>query len=302
MTREATTGAVKQHAARFSVVSNISLTLFKLVVYVATGSVSILSEALHSGLDLVAAVMAFLAVRKSGDPADAEHQFGHGKFESLSGLAEGALIIVAVVMIAMSAMHRLLIRHAPLSHPYLGMIVMGVSAVINLFVSRMLFRVSRKTDSVALAADAWHLRTDVWTSTGVLAGMAAIGVGRRLHVPGIDLLDPIIALGVALVIAKAAWDIMAQSWGHLVDRSLPPEELSMIESLLQEHYPEIAGFHQLRTRKAGSQRYIDLHVVVPGEESVADAHVMSDHLENDLKALLPEAEVLIHVEPRGSGE
>ncbi|MGD0113335.1 MAG: cation diffusion facilitator family transporter [Armatimonadota bacterium] len=302
MTREATTGAVKQHAARFSVVSNISLTLFKLVVYVATGSVSILSEALHSGLDLVAAVMAFLAVRKSGDPADAEHQFGHGKFESLSGLAEGALIIVAVVMIAMSAMHRLLIRHAPLSHPYLGMIVMGVSAVINLFVSRMLFRVSRKTDSVALAADAWHLRTDVWTSTGVLAGMAAIGVGRRLHVPGIDLLDPIIALGVALVIAKAAWDIMAQSWGHLVDRSLPPEELSMIESLLQEHYPEIAGFHQLRTRKAGSQRYIDLHVVVPGEESVADAHVMCDHLENDLKALLPEAEVLIHVEPRGSGE
>ncbi len=182
------------------------------------------------------------------------------------------------------------------------MIVMGVSAVINLFVSRMLFRVSRKTDSVALEADAWHLRTDVWTSTGVLAGMAAISVGRRLHVPGIDLLDPIIALGVALVIAKAAWDIMAQSWGHLVDRSLPPEELSMIESLLQEHYPEIAGFHQLRTRKAGSQRYIDLHVVVPGEESVADAHVMCDHLENDLKALLPEAEVLIHVEPRGSGE
>jgi len=302
MIPEAMTGAAKQHAARFSIFSNISLTLFKLVVYTVTGSVSILSEALHSGLDLVAAVMAFLAVRKSGDPADAEHQFGHGKFESLSGLAEGALIMVAVVMISLSAIHRLLIRHAPLSHPGLGVIVMGVSAVVNILVSRMLFRVSKKTDSLALEADAWHLRTDVWTSVGVLVGMAAISVGRRLHVPGIDLLDPIIALGVALVIAKAAWDIMAQSWGHLVDRSLPPDELTMIASLLHEHYPEIAGFHRLRTRKAGSQRYIDLHVVVPGEESVAAAHVMCDHLENDLKLLLPQAEVLIHVEPKGSSD
>jgi cation diffusion facilitator family transporter len=299
MTPEARTGAVKQHAARFSVFSNISLTLFKLAVYAITGSVSILSEALHSGLDLVAAVMAFLAVRKSRDPADAEHQFGHGKFESLSGLAEGALILVAVVLIAWGAIHRLLVRHAPLAHPLLGVAVMGVSAVVNIFVSRMLFRVSKATDSIALSADAWHLRTDVWTSAGVLVGMAAISMGRGLRVTGIDLLDPIIALGVALVIAKAARDIMAQSWGHLVDRSLPAGELSMIRELLEEHYPEIAGFHRLRTRKAGSHRYIDLHVVVPGDESVAEAHSMCDHLEDDLRLLLPEAEVLIHVEPKG---
>jgi cation diffusion facilitator family transporter len=264
------------------------------------GSVSILSEALHSGLDLVAAVMAFLAVRTSRHPADADHQFGHGKFESLSGLAEGALILVAVVMIASSAIHRLLYAHPPLIHPGLGVVVMFVSAVVNIFVSRMLFGVAKATDSVALSADAWHLRTDVWTSAGVLAGLAVIAVARLAGLHHLDVLDPIIALGVAAVITKAAWDIMAQSWGHLVDRSLPPDEVMLIEELLREHYPELAGYHQLRTRKAGAQRYIDLHLVVPGEESVARAHLLCDHLESDLKSLLPESEVLIHVEPQGS--
>jgi cation diffusion facilitator family transporter len=300
MTPEASMGAVKQRAAQFSVFSNTCLTAFKLVVWTITGSVSILSEALHSGIDLVAAVMAYAAVRRSRHPADADHQFGHGKFESLSGLAEGALIMVAVVMIAWSALDRVFTHHSPLAHPGLGMLVMAVSAVVNVFVSRMLFRVARKSDSVALEADAWHLRTDVWTSLGVLVGMAAISLGRRLGVAGIDALDPVIALGVAAVITNAAWDIMARSWGHLVDHSLPQEEISLIETLLQDHYPELAGYHRLRTRKAGAQRYIDLHVVVPGEESVARAHFLCDHLETDLKLLLREAEVLIHVEPKGS--
>src|SRR5574340_530994 len=295
-----TQGLDKQRAARASVVSNVCLTGFKLVTWAVTGSVSILSEALHSGLDLVAAVMAFLAVRTSHHPADADHQFGHGKFESLSGLAEGALILVAVVMIAWSAIHRLVLPHPPLVNPMLGVLVMSVSAVVNVFVSRMLFRVAKATDSVALSADAWHLRTDVWTSVGVLVGMAFISLARLAGLHHLDILDPIIALGVAVVITKAAWDIMAQSWGHLVDRSLPPDEMLQIEELLREHYPELAGYHELRTRKAGPQRYIDLHLVVPGEESVASAHLLCDHLENDLKLLLPGSEVLIHVEPQGS--
>jgi len=293
-------GFDKQRAARASIVSNVCLTAFKLVTWAVTGSVSILSEALHSGLDLVAAVMAFLAVRTSRYPADADHQFGHGKFESLSGLAEGALILVAVVLIAWSAIHRLMFVHPALIHPGLGVIVMSVSAVVNVFISRMWFRVAKATDSVALSADAWHLRTDVWTSVGVLAGMATIAFARLAGLHHMDILDPIIALGVAAVISKAAWDIMAQSWGHLVDRSLPSDEVSLIEDLLKEHYPELAGYHQLRTRKAGPQRYIDLHLVVPGEESVADAHLLCDHLESDLRTLLPQSEVLIHVEPQGS--
>jgi cation diffusion facilitator family transporter len=297
-----TAGRRKQGAARLSVFSNTALTSFKLVTFVVTGSVSILSEALHSGLDLVAAVMAYAAVRKSRYPADADHQFGHGKFESLSGVAEGALIMVAVVMIGWSAFDRLLTHHPAVAHPGLGVIVMGISAVVNVFVSRMLFRVSRATDSIALEADAWHLRTDVWTSVGVLVGMAAIAVARLAGVHVLDILDPLIALGVAVVIAKAAWDIMARSWDHLVDRSLPAEEVSMIEGLLRKHYPDLVGYHRLRTRKAGSQRYIDLHLLVSGDESVADAHFLCDHLENELKSMLPEAEVLIHVEPKGSDD
>jgi len=295
-------GRRKQRAARFSVLSNTALTVFKLVTGLATGSVSVLSEALHSGLDLAASVMDLLAVRKSGTPADSEHQFGHGKFESLAGLAEGALILAAVVMICWSALHRLLVFHPEIQRIGLGVAVMGISAVANTAVSAMLFRAAQETDSVALRADAWHLRADVWTSAGVLVGLAAISLARRAGVHGADVLDPVVALGVALVIARAAWGIMRQSWGHLVDRSLPAEEIAVIETLLSEHYPEFTGYHRLRTRKAGSQRYIDLHLEVSGEQSVTDAHALCDHLETDVRSLLPEAEVMIHVEPRGSDD
>jgi cation diffusion facilitator family transporter len=297
-----TASEAKPRAARVSVLSNACLTGFKLAAGIVTGSVSVLSEALHSGLDLVAAIMALLAVRTSRTPADADHQFGHGKFESLSGLAEGALILVAVVMIAWSALHRLIFHHAEIEHVGWGVVVMGVSALVNVFVSRMLFRVARETDSVALEADAWHLRTDVWTSVGVLVGLAIITGAEQLGWRRASVLDPIIALGVAAVITRAAWDIMRQSWGHLVDRSLPEDEIALIESLLREHYPEFSSYHRLRTRKAGSQRYIDLHLEVAGEESVAKAHALCDHLESDLRSRLREAEVMIHVEPGGSDD
>lgn len=290
----------KARAARVSVVSNTALTLGKLAAGLVTGSVSVLSEALHSALDLAAAAMAYLAVRKSREPADAEHQFGHGKFESISGLAEGALILAAVALIVWGAFHRLLIPHPVVALPAVGAAVMGVSAMVNVFVSRLLFRVARETESVALEADAWHLRTDVWTSAAVLVGLAAMAVLRRAGISHAEALDPLIAMVVAVVIARAAWDIMARSWSHLVDRSLPPHEVEVIERLLAEHYPEFASYHRLRTRRAGSERYVDLHLVVEGEESVAGAHRLCDHLERDLRSLLPRTEVLIHVEPRES--
>jgi cation diffusion facilitator family transporter len=287
----------KTGAARASVASNAALTALKLGAWLVTSSVSVLSEALHSGLDLVAAVMALLAVRRSRTPADAAHPFGHGKFESLSGLAEGALILVAVALIAWNAVERLIYHHTALLHPQIGAAVMAVSALVNVFISRLLFRVAKATDSVALEADAWHLRTDVWTSAGVLGGLGAIAIVRRTGFSHADIIDPLVALGVAAVIAKAAWGIVCQSWDHLVDRSLPQEEIAAIESLLREHYPQFASYHQLRTRKAGPQRYIDLHLVVPGEESVSEAHALCDHLEQELRSLLPRLEVLIHVEP-----
>ncbi len=285
-------------AARTSVISNVCLTVGKLAVGLITGSVSILSEALHSGLDLAAAVMAFMAVSKSREPADGEHNFGHGKYESMSGLAEGALILVAVGLIVWGAIGRLLAGHTEIREPMLGVVVMAISAIVNVFVSRMLFRVSRETYSIALEADAWHLSTDVWTSVGVLAGMAAIAVGMKLGFAEIHNLDPIVAIIIAVIITRAALNITRRSYDHLVDRSLQPAEVVMIESLLMEHYPEFSGFHQLRTRQAGPGRYIDLHLEVPGEKSVADSHALCDHLESDLKALIPGAEILIHVEPK----
>lgn len=292
-------GHAKARAALVSVASNTALTGTKLAAGLVTHSVSVLSEALHSGLDLAAALMAFAAVRRARQPPDADHNFGHGKFESLSGLAEGALILVAVGLILWGAIRRLWVGQMEIVRPELGALVMGFSAVVNMFVSRMLFRVARKTESVALEADAWHLRTDVWTSAGVLAGMVLIGIGQRLGLLRTHIVDPIIAIGVAALIARAAWDVIRRSYDHLVDRSLPKEEVQRLVSLLEEHYPQFSGFHRLRTRRAGSQRYVDVHLVVPGDESVAASHALCDHLEQDLRRMVPGAEIMIHVEPEG---
>jgi len=293
-------GARKQtaRAALTSVFSNLFLTGGKLAAGLFTGSVSILSEALHSGLDLAAAVMALLAVRKGREPADADHNFGHGKYESLSGLAEGLLILAAVGLILWGAAGRLISGETEIRGPLLGVLVMGISAVVNMLVSRMLFRVSEETDSLALEADAWHLRTDVWTSVGVLVGMAVIAVGTWAGFPEVHHIDPIVAIGIALVIVRAAVDIIRRSYNHLVDRSLPAAEVELIEQLLMEHYPELSGYHRLRTRQAGPERYIDLHLEVPGQQSVAHSHALCDHLEQDIRRIIPRAEILIHVEPK----
>jgi cation diffusion facilitator family transporter len=292
-----TASSAKARAALISVASNTALTGAKLAAAAATHSVSILSEAVHSGLDLAAALMAYTAVRASRKPADPDHTFGHGKFESMSGLAEGVLILAAVALIMWGASSRLLSGEAEVALPAVGAVVMGISALVNIWVSGMLFRTARATESIALEADAWHLRTDVWTSVGVLGGMAAIALGVRLGLTGVHIIDPLIAFAVAAVIAHAAWDIIRRSYGHLVDRSLPQGEIESIESLLREHYPQLSGYHRLRTRRAGPERYIDLHLVVPGRQSVAEAHTLCDHLETDLERLLPGAEIMIHVEP-----
>ncbi len=296
--RGAEARAKAARAARTSVYSNIFLTGGKLAAGLIMGSVSVLSEALHSGLDLAAAAMAFLAVHKAREPADVDHSFGHGKFESLSGLVEAVLILVAVALILRGAVERLLAGESEVRAPLLGAAVMGVSAVVNVFVSRMLFRVAGETDSVALEADAWHLRTDVWTSAGVLGGMLVIAVGAWLGFAEIHHLDPFLAMAIAIVIARAALDITRRAYSHLVDRSLPAAEIAKIERLLADHYPQFSGFHRLRTRQAGPERYVDLHLEVPGDESVSDSHALCDHLEGELREIMPGAEIMIHVEPK----
>lgn len=288
----------KIKVASLSVASNTFLTLTKVVVGLASGSVSILSEGIHSGIDLVAAFIALFAVRESGKPADSQHAYGHGKIENVSGTVEAVLIFVAAIMIIVEAIQKI---HkimdgvgGQVGDLGLGLVIMGVSALMNLIVSTHLRRVAKRTDSVALEADALHLRTDVFTSAGVFIGLLLI------KVTGWAILDPIIALGVALMIIKASYDLTKEAFAPLVDVSLPDQEREIIGEILRFHAEEFVEFHKLRTRKAGAERHIDLHLVVAKHTSVIDVHELCDIIEKEINEKLQRAHVLIHAEPCSS--
>jgi cation diffusion facilitator family transporter len=283
-------GYSKTRAASLSIASNSLLIAIKAIAGFLTGSISILAEAIHSLLDLVAAVIAFFGVRVADKPSDKEHPFGHGKAENVSGVIEAILIFVAAAIIIFEAISKLA-EGATLEMTEIGIAVMGVSVVANILVSRHLLKVARKTDSIALEADARHLTTDVWTSAGVLVGLIVV------RLTGLEALDPIIALAVAAFIIKAAYDILIKSYSGLIDARLPEAEEGMIRKCLEEHGNRLVGFHALKTRKAGSQRFIELHLVMPRDSSVADAHKVCDHLEKDLKGKFGGSLVTIHVEP-----
>ena len=248
----------KEKVARLSVASNTLLVLLKLAVGIAIGSVAIIAEAIHSGIDLVAALIAFLAVRASAQPPDADHAFGHGSYEDLSGLIEGALILVAAALIIWEAVGKLLAGGEPFEPVQLaaGVAVMAVSVAVNWYVSGRLMRVGKATESIALESDAWHLRTDVYTSLGVLAGLVA------LLLTGIVALDALIAIAVAFVILKAGYDLMRRASGNLVDQRLPDGEEATIRGIIDSHGDNIAEFHGLRTRRSGPDRFVDLHLCV----------------------------------------
>jgi len=287
----------KVAVALLSVISNATLVVFKLIVGLGIGSVSVMSEAIHSGVDLIAAAIALFAVRTSSKPADREHPFGHGKVENISGAVEALLIFVAAGWITYEAVHKL--RHPqPLEAAGWGVAVMLVSAVVNTIVSTMLFRVGKATDSVALEADAWHLRTDVYTSAGVMVGLAAIWLGQAV-LPGVELgwLDPLCAVVVAALIVKAAWKLTVQAGRDLLDASLPEDEQQLIREIIAENVTECLGYHDLRTRKAGSQRFVEFHLDCPAEVSIGDAHTVSDSIESAIRARLPGTRVTIHAEP-----
>ena len=287
----------KTSTAILSVASNTLLIILKVAVGLLIGSVAVISEAIHSGMDLVAAVIAFLAVRASGREADERHPFGHGKFENLSGTIEALLIFAAAAWIIYEAIRKLIDPHE-IDMPFWGVGVMLVSALVNLFVSQRLFKVGKETDSVALKADAWHLRTDVYTSTGVMVGLLVIWVVGMIS-PGVDLrwLDPVVAILVALMILKAAWDLTRESARDLMDVSLPEEDVAWIGRLINDGWPQVHSFHHLRTRKAGSNRFVDFHLVVDDHMPVGEAHALSDQIVLAIKERLPETRVNIHVEP-----
>jgi cation diffusion facilitator family transporter len=290
---------LKQNTARLSVISNTSLVLMKFVIGFAVGSVSIISEAIHSSMDLIAAVIAFFSVRKSAEPPDAAHSFGHGKFEDISGLIEALLIFVAAILIIYEAVKKLLGYTTVELQPEMiifGIAVMGISALANWYVSHRLFIVAKESESIALESDAWHLQTDIYTSLGVFGGLILI------KLTGYQIFDPLVALGVAVVIMKAAYDLTKRSLADLIDHSIPETDEKRIKEIICEHSSIYAGFHDLKTRRSGPEIFIEFHLVVPGDISVAESHDLTDHLESDLQTEYPRATITIHVEPCTEGK
>ncbi len=281
----------KSKVAALSIFSNITLVIFKLIAGILTNSVSIISEAIHSALDLLAAIIAFTSVRISGRPPDEDHRYGHGKIENISGTIEALLIFVAAIWILYEAYEKI-IHGGEVQSLGLGVLVMAVASLANLLISNILMKTAIKTESVALEADAMHLRTDVYTSVGVLVGLAVISITK------IQILDPIIAIIVALLITKAAWDITIKSFAPLLDVALPTEEEEQIRQALDQIIPEgVVGFHELRTRRAGSLRYVDMHLVVPRDLSIAQVHTLCDLVEEKITERLPRVSILVHAEP-----
>ena len=280
----------KVAVARLSVWSNSSLVVLKVVTGILMGSVSVLSEAIHSAIDLIAALVARYSVKRAAEPADSDHTYGHGKFENLSGVFEGALIFVAAAAIIYESSKRLLHLEG-VEFVGAGMAVMGVSAVVNILVSRRLLEVARRTDSLALEADACHLKTDVWTSAGVFF---ALGV---IYFTGWDIVDPVVALLVAAIIIRAAYDITKRSADGLLDKSLPDEEMRAVLRVMERYRDKMLDFHRLRARKMGSDRQLDVHVTVPSSMSVKDSHEMVEGLEAAIREELPSSTIVVHVEP-----
>jgi cation diffusion facilitator family transporter len=279
----------KQAAARLSVVASALLIVLKLAVGLSTGSVAVLSEAVHSATDLVAALVAYFAVRASDLPPDDDHPYGHGKLESLSGLIESLLVLAAAAWIAVEAVGALFYGTTA-RRLGLAMAVMALSAVVNSLVATSLARVARRTDSAALLADSQHLMTDVWTSLGVLIGLILV------QLTGEARFDPLVALLVAALILSAAFRIARDAVGALIDGTLPDDEVRTVERVLKGD-GRVLDYHKLRTRKAGSSRHMDVHIQVDDDLSLKAAHALTEELEDAIREALPNVEIMIHTEP-----
>ena len=278
----------KVSIARLSIISNTLLIIMKLIVGLISGSVSIISEAIHSSMDLIAAIIAFFSVSVSDNPPDSRHPYGHGKIENISGVIEALLIFIAALWIIIEAVKKLLGEKIELDSIALGSFIMIISAIVNIIVSRRLYKVAHETNSVALEADALHLKTDVYTSLGVAAGLGLI------MVTGITWLDPVVALLVALFIIRESYFLLKRAFTPLLDTAWSNEDIEELEKTLIRME---VSYHDLRTRIAGNYRFIDLHIQIPANVSVGSAHQYCDKIENELTRTYENLTITIHVEP-----
>ncbi|MFN2616245.1 MAG: cation diffusion facilitator family transporter [Thermoleophilaceae bacterium] len=283
----------KTRAAAISVASNVVLICLKLAAGIVTGSIAILTEAAHSSIDLLAAIIALLSVRKADEPADESHPYGHEKVENMAAAIEGMLILVGAGVIVYASLRKLS-EGSGVDTLGLGIGVIAFSAVANLGVSGYLRKQARLTDSPALEGDAAHLRTDAATSAGVLLALVLV------QLTGVEELDPAVALVVAVAIVAAGVRILSRSSRVLVDEALPAAELRAITEAIERHgAEEVVGFHKLRARRAGSRRYVDLHVQFRHDTSLQRAHTLAHELQAAIGDRLRGADVLIHLEPEG---
>lgn len=280
----------KKLAASLSITSNGLIIIFKLLAGIFTGSISIISEAIHSMSDFLASVLTFFAVIRSSKPADKDHPFGHGKYEDVAGFLEGLLIILASFYIIWEACKKILHGNALEFDSTWGIVVMSIAIAANLLVSHYLDYVAKKTDSIALRADAKHLSTDVYSSLGVLIGLVLI------KLTGISLLDPLIAIFVALIILKAGINITKETLNNLLDGTLPDSDIKIIENILKDNN-KILGFKNLKSRKSGSYRDVDITILCDGNMPIKDCHAICDILEGKIQNSLPHTLITIHCEP-----
>lgn len=288
---ETSQSVTKTRAAVLSIVSNSVLIAIKLTAGLITGSVAILSDGVHSLMDLVASLITFTSVRKGAQPADRSHRFGHGKFEDLAALGQAALLLLGAAFIVSEAIDHLVAGEA-LTSPYAGIVVSAIAAIVNLVVSRRLARTAHTVGSAALEANAMDLRTDVAVSLGVLVSLVGFAV------TGARWLDPAVALAVALVIAVTGIRILIGAGRRLTDEALPTDELAILERVTRSFIgSEIVDFHDIRARHVGNHHEVDLHLQFAHGTSLERAHALAHRVQDAIVAELPGTSVLVHMEP-----
>lgn len=282
----------KKLVAGLSITSNAIIIILKLIAGSISGSISIISEAIHSMSDFLASILTFFAVMKSSEPADKTHPFGHGKYEDMSGFIEGGLIIFAGMFIIWEACKKLFFHQTIEVDTSLGIAVMLFAVVANIIVSTYLFKVAKKSDSVSLHADGEHLRTDVYSSLGVLLGLVLI------KLTGVAILDPIIAILVAIFVLKAGFEISKETLNNLLDGTLPIEDIETIKEIIKTYNNScLRGFKNLKARRSGPLKDIEITMLFPKDMTISECHKICDEIESLLKQRLGNCDILIHAEP-----
>jgi len=284
------TSLASQRYARLSIAAALTTIVLKLAAYRLTGSIGLLSDAAESGVNLVAAIAMLWALQFSARPPDKEHTFGHSKAEYFASGLEGALILIAAASIAIAAWPRLL-QPQPLEQVNLALILSVAASAINGAAALVLLQAGKRLRSIALQADAYHLLTDVWTSVGVLAGLLLV------RLTGWYILDPIIALAVAVNIIWSGFRLLQETGAGLLDSAIPVKEQKIVDRILSRYEPQGIQFHALRTRVAGSRRFISFHMLVPGSWTVQQGHDLCETIELEIIKALPGSCLFTHLEP-----